>query len=76
MLAPEAELARLLGCRTDELAPAIAGLGYRLEVSEAGTRIFAAPRACGPSRRDRHYLNGNWESHSPFAALEALRSAR
>ena len=76
MLAPEAEFARLLGCRTDELAPAIAGLGYRLEISEAGTRIFAAPRACGPSRRDRHYPNGNRESHSPFAALEALRSAR
>lgn len=75
-LVPAAELAGLLGCPTEELMPAMASLGFRLEPTDEGMRILVAPRARGPSRRAQRYANENRETHSPFAALRQLHSAR
>jgi ATP-dependent RNA helicase SUPV3L1/SUV3 len=74
---PAAHLTRLLGCGVEELAPALAVLGYHLTVEEAGIRLFVAPRPqrfSGPRRMTRN--NRGQDSKSPFAALQALRSAR
>ena len=75
---PAMALARLLGCCADDaLAPPLFALGYRLEASEAGVRLHAAPRGRRPSPRRREGGNKSArESQSPFAALETLRSAR
>ena len=75
---PGADLMRLLGCDVDELAPALAMLGYRIAVEEAGIRLFVAPRVrpfSGVPRRAARNQRGQ-DSTSPFAALQALRSAR
>ncbi|MGE5442557.1 MAG: helicase-related protein [Bacteroidota bacterium] len=70
-------LVRLLDCGDDELAPALAALGYRLEASEVGVRFRVLSRRRRPSQRRRGDGDKNTrDSQSPFAALEALRSAR
>jgi hypothetical protein len=74
---PAVHLTRLLGCGVGELAPALAVLGYRLTIEEAGIRLFVAPRPqrfSGPRRVARN--NRGQDSKSPFAALQALQSAR
>jgi ATP-dependent RNA helicase SUPV3L1/SUV3 len=73
---PPAELARLLGCGVEHLAPSLAALGYRIEASEAEVRLFVAPRPQRFSSRRRQGAKVSRQSHSPFAALEVLRSAR
>jgi ATP-dependent RNA helicase SUPV3L1/SUV3 len=75
--ASAASLARALGCSAEELAPSLAALGYRIEASEAGVQFRAVSHArrCSPRGREVRNKVGR-ESHSPFAALEVLRSAR
>jgi ATP-dependent RNA helicase SUPV3L1/SUV3 len=69
-------LARLLDCADDELAPALAALGYHLEASEEGVRVRILSRRRRPSQSRRGDGDKNDRNpHSPFAALEVLRSA-
>ena len=75
--APTMTFARLLDCADDALASPLFALGYRLETSEAGMRVHAAPRGRRPWPHRREGGNKvSPGSQSPFAALEALRSAR
>jgi ATP-dependent RNA helicase SUPV3L1/SUV3 len=74
---PPMALAHLLGCTDEALAAPLAVLGYRLEASETGMRLHTAPHSRGPSPRRREGGSKSArEAQSPFAALEALRSAR
>lgn len=75
--APTMTFARLLDCADDEVGSPLFALGYRLEASEAGVRLHPAPRGRRPWPRRREggkKSSPDWQS--PFAALEALRSAR
>ena len=75
--APTMTFARLLDCAHDAVASPLFALGYGLEASEAGVRLHPAPRGrrAWPRRREGGRKSSP-ESQSPFAALEALRSAR
>jgi ATP-dependent RNA helicase SUPV3L1/SUV3 len=77
----ETDLAGLIGCARGEVAALLAALGYRIEPGGTGLRLRADPRLRGrPRDRTRGSRSAGQppsaDGHSPFAALQVLRSAR
>ncbi|MBK8176905.1 MAG: disulfide oxidoreductase [Rhodospirillales bacterium] len=72
-----ADFARPLGCSAADLPEILRAIGYRMTTAEDGTRLVAVTR---PRRASHHRAAADGaqrpSGHSPFAALETLRSAR
>jgi len=74
---PEGEFAGLTGCDAEALDSVLAALGWRLQATDSGGRVFAGGKTrAGAASRRRHPPAGGDKPGSPFAVLEVLRSAR
>jgi ATP-dependent RNA helicase SUPV3L1/SUV3 len=73
---PERDLARLVGCETEALAPLLAALGYRAERTDGRLHLVGGRRRPAPRGKRPMARHDAEDSGSPFAVLRVLRRAR